>query len=62
MRRKIPMWVFFVALMIIAGAGYVQDEYGNKNYEREKLLLDRIDSLQRIVDNFDTCYQWKNNN
>ena len=60
MTRKIPMWVLFVALLIIAGAGYVQDEYGTTNQEREEILLDRIDSLQKIVDSFDTCYKWNN--
>ena len=38
MNRKIPMWVFFIALIIIAGAGYMQDKYSVNN--REEILLE----------------------
>ena len=60
MTRKYPLWLFVVALIIIAGAGYVQDEYGT-NYEIEYIKeKKRADSLQKIVDSFNTCYKWNN--
>jgi len=60
MNKKIPIWLFFLALIVIAGAGYVQDEYGTDYkgmYDAEKV---RADSLQKIVDSFRTCYKWNN--
>ena len=57
MKRKIPMWVMFVILLIIAGTGYIQDEYGTDDCAEERF---RADSLQKIVNSFETCYYWKN--
>lgn len=61
MKTKIPTWLLLAILVLIFVAYQVENRYGvveqNKN---EEILLDRVDSLQRIVDSFNTCYKWNN--